>query len=69
MGMRKPGLLAPHRGRLFQILFFVLNRTKVIGRRHVGEARETAQTLIDRVMEAIQVRHAELRRRRTEGGA
>jgi 1-acyl-sn-glycerol-3-phosphate acyltransferase len=30
--------------------------------------RETAQALIDRVMEAIQVGHAELRRRRTEGG-
>src|SRR5712691_994628 len=30
--------------------------------------RETAQALIDRVMEAMQVQHAELRRRRTEGG-
>jgi hypothetical protein len=31
--------------------------------------RETAQALIDRVMEAMQVQHAELRRRRTEGVA
>src|SRR5712692_9311611 len=57
---RKPGLLAPHRGRLFQVLwpitsflvtnltvtlfwvlFFVLNRTTVIGRRNVGEERNT----------------------------
>ena len=30
--------------------------------------RETAQALIDRVMEAMQVQHAELRRQRTEGG-
>src|SRR6266852_5730966 len=30
--------------------------------------RETAQALIDRVMEAMQVQHAELRLRRTEGG-
>jgi hypothetical protein len=53
-----PGLLAPHRARLFQllrpvtsylvtnvtvtlfwVLFFVLNRTTVIGRRNVGEER------------------------------
>jgi 1-acyl-sn-glycerol-3-phosphate acyltransferase len=57
---RKPGLLAPHRGRLFQllwpvtsylvtnvtvtllwVLFFVLNRTTVIGSRKVGEERNT----------------------------
>ncbi len=57
---RKPGLRAPHRGRLFQllwpvmsylvtnvtvtlfwVLFFVLNRTTVIGRRNVGEERNT----------------------------
>lgn len=31
--------------------------------------RETAQALIDRVMEAIRVQHAELRRRRTESEA
>jgi len=30
--------------------------------------RETAQAVIDHVMEAIQVQHAELRRRRTQGG-
>ncbi len=58
--VRGPGLLAPHRGRLFQVLwpimsylvtnltvtlfwvlFFVLNRTTVIGRRNVGEERNT----------------------------
>ncbi len=57
---REPGLLAPHRGWLFQllwpvtsylvtnvtvtlfwVLFFVLNRTKVIGCRNVGEERNT----------------------------
>src|SRR6266705_2116475 len=57
---RKPGPLAPPRGRLFQLLwpvtsylvtnvtvtffwllFFVLNRTTVIGRKHVGEQRNT----------------------------
>ena len=30
--------------------------------------RETAQAVIDRVMAAIRVQHAELRRQRTEGG-
>ncbi|MGH7699721.1 MAG: hypothetical protein ACREMJ_04265 [Gemmatimonadales bacterium] len=30
--------------------------------------RETAQAVIDRVMEAIRVQHAEFRRRRTEAG-
>ena len=57
---RQPELLAPHRGRLFQllwpvtsylvtnvtvtlfwVLFFVLNRTTIIGRRHVGQERNT----------------------------
>src|SRR6266540_6188317 len=57
---RKPGLRAPHRGRLFQllwpvtsylvtnvtvtlfwVLFFVLNRTTVIGRKNVGAERNT----------------------------
>jgi len=57
---RKPGLLAPRRGRLFQVLwpitsylvtnltvtlfwvlFFVLNRTTISGRRNVGEERNT----------------------------
>jgi len=57
---RKPGPLAPHRGRLFQllwpvtsylvtnvtvtlfwVLFFVLNRTTVIGRKNVGAERNT----------------------------
>ena len=55
-----PGLTAPRRGRLFQLLwpvtsylvtnvsvtafwvfFFVLNRTRVIGRQHVGDAKNT----------------------------
>jgi 1-acyl-sn-glycerol-3-phosphate acyltransferase len=57
---RKPGPLAPPRGRLFQlywpvtsylvtnitvtvlwVLFFVLNRTTVVGRKNVGEERNT----------------------------
>ena len=57
---RKPGPLAPPRGRLFQLLwpvtsylvtnltvtffwllFFVLNRTTVVGRKHVGEEPNT----------------------------
>ncbi len=57
---RQPEVVAPHRGRLFQllwpvtaylvtnvtvtlfwVLFFVLNRTTVSGRRHVGEERNT----------------------------
>src|SRR5260370_38600242 len=57
---RQPEVVAPDRGRLFQllwpvtaylvtnvtvtlfwVLFFVLNRTTVSGRRHVGEERNT----------------------------
>src|SRR5216684_545043 len=57
---RQPGLPAPRRGRLFQllwpvtsylvtnvtvtvfwVLFFVLNRTTIIGRRNVGDERNT----------------------------
>src|SRR5437879_10533834 len=80
---RQPGLLAPHRGPLFQllwpvtsylvtnvtvtlfwVLFFVLNRTTVSGRRNVGEERNTLllsnhQSMLDSFLVGLAARSEE----------